>query len=49
MNQATHSVGHRDAIVELIMKNCKYDELGWAEMMLKTDGYQRIMEVKTLF
>ncbi len=27
------------------MKNCKYDELGWAEMMLKTDGYQRIMEV----
>lgn len=38
--------GHaRDAIVELIMKNCKYDELNWAEMMLKTDGYERLMEI----
>ncbi len=27
------------------MKNCKYDELQWAEAMLKTDGYQRLMEV----
>ena len=35
----------RDAIVELIMKNCKYDELNWAEELLKTDGYQRLMEV----
>ena len=26
------------------MKNCKYDELGWAEKLLKTDGYQRLME-----
>ena len=34
----------RDAIVELLMKNCKYDELGWAEKLLKTDGYQRLME-----
>ena len=35
----------RDALMELIMKNCKYEELNWAEMMLKTDGYQRLMEV----
>ncbi len=27
------------------MKNCKYEELSWAESMLKTDGYQRLMEV----
>ena len=25
----------RDALVELIMKNCKYDELNWAEICLK--------------
>eukprot|EP00095_Tigriopus_kingsejongensis_P001782 snap_masked-scaffold225_size250570-processed-gene-1.3 protein:Tk01782 transcript:snap_masked-scaffold225_size250570-processed-gene-1.3-mRNA-1 annotation:"protein unc-45 homolog b" len=38
--------GHaRDAIVELIMKNCKYDELNWAEAMLKTDAYERMMEI----
>ncbi len=35
----------RDALVELIMKNCKYDELNWAELSLKTDTYQRLMEV----
>jgi hypothetical protein len=35
----------RDALIELIMKNCKYTELNWAEMMLKTDAYQRLMEV----
>ena len=35
----------RDAIIELVMKNCKYEELGWAEKMLKSDGYQRLMEV----
>lgn len=35
----------RDAILELIMKNCKYDELSWAEAMIKTDGYYRLMEV----
>ena len=39
------SGGARDAIIELLMKNCKYDELGWGEKMLKTDGYQRLMEV----
>ena len=27
------------------MKNCKYDELNWAELCLKTDCYQRLMEV----
>ena len=35
----------RDALVELIMKNSKYDELNWAELSLKTDTYQRLMEV----
>lgn len=27
------------------MKNCKYSDLNWAEAMLKTDGYERMMEV----
>ena len=27
------------------MKNCRYDELNWAELCLKTDAYQRLMEV----
>ncbi len=35
----------RDAVIELIMKNCKYEELAWAEKMLKTDAYNRLMEV----
>jgi len=35
----------RDAIVELIMKNCPYYELDWAQKMLKTDAYQRLMDV----
>ena len=35
----------RDALVELIMKNCPYYELDWADKMLKTDAYQRLMDV----
>lgn len=35
----------RNALVELIMNNCKYDALNWAELGLKTDTYQRLMEV----
>ena len=36
----------RNALIELIMKNCKYDELNWAELCLKkTDTYHRLMEV----
>ena len=35
----------RDALIELIMNNCKYDQLNWAELSLKTDTYQRLMEV----
>ncbi|XP_023336334.1 protein unc-45 homolog B [Eurytemora carolleeae] len=35
----------RDALVNLIMKNCQYDQLNWAEHMLETDSYQRLMEV----
>ena len=27
------------------MKNCPYDQLDWAEKMLKTDAYYRLMEV----
>ena len=37
----------RDALVELIMNNCKYDQLNWAELALKTDTYQRLMEVSS--
>ena len=35
----------RNALIELIMNNCKYDALNWAELCLKTDAYQRLMEV----
>jgi len=35
----------RDALIELIMKNCPWDQLNWAEHMLETDAYQRLMEV----
>ena len=35
----------RDAIVEIIMKNCPYYELDWADKMLKTDAYQRLLDV----
>jgi len=35
----------RDALLSLIMKNCAFDELRWAELMLEEDGYQRMMEV----
>jgi len=35
----------RDALIELIMNNCKYDQLNWAELLLKADTYQRLMEV----
>ena len=35
----------REALVNLIMKNCKYEQLNWAEKMLKTDAYSRLLEV----
>ena len=35
----------REALVNLIMKNCKYEQLNWAEKMLKTDAYARLLEV----
>ena len=35
----------REALVNLIMKNCKYEQLNWAEKMLKTDAYVRLLEV----
>ena len=35
----------REALVNLIMKNCKWEQLNWAEEMLKTDAYQRLMDV----
>ena len=35
----------REALVNLIMKNCKWEQLNWAEKMLKTDAYQRLLEV----
>merc|ERR550519_2881162 len=35
----------REALINLIMKNCKWDQLNWAEKMFKADSYQRLMEV----
>jgi len=35
----------RDALVNIIMKNCPWDQLNWAEKMMKTDAYDRLMEV----
>ena len=35
----------REALVNLIMKNCKWEQLNWAEKMLKTDAYHRLLEV----
>lgn len=35
----------REALINLIMKNCKYEQLNWANKMLATDSYQRLMEV----
>jgi len=35
----------RDALINLIMTNCPWDMMGWAEKMLKTDAYARLMEV----
>ncbi|XP_071568478.1 protein unc-45 homolog B-like [Temnothorax nylanderi] len=35
----------RDAIIELIMCNIHYTELGWAERLIKFCGLQKLMEV----
>jgi len=35
----------RDALINIIMKNCQYDQLNWAEQMLEGDSYYRLMEV----
>jgi len=35
----------RDALINLVMTNCPWDSMGWAEKMLKTDAYSRLMEV----
>jgi len=35
----------RDALINLIMTNCPWDRLAWAEIMLKMDSYSRLMEV----
>ena len=35
----------RDALINLIMTNGAWDRSGWAEKMLKTDAYYRLMEV----
>lgn len=44
-NSRTLTAIAREALINLIMKNCKYEQLNWAEKMLKTDAYQRLMEV----
>jgi len=35
----------RDALINLIMTNCPWDRNTWADKMLKTDAYSRLMEV----
>ncbi|XP_045454387.1 protein unc-45 homolog B [Melitaea cinxia] len=35
----------RDAIIELIMKNCHYSTLNWAERFVEIRGLQRLLEV----
>ena len=35
----------RDALLNLIMTNCPWDKMNWAEIMLRTDAYTRLMEV----
>ena len=35
----------REALINMAMKNCKYDQLNWADKMLTTDAFQRLMEV----
>ncbi|MFN9940412.1 MAG: hypothetical protein ACK56I_13150, partial [bacterium] len=35
----------RDALLNLIMTNCPWDRMMWAEKMMKTDAYYRLMEV----
>ena len=35
----------RDALINLVMTNGAWDRSGWAEKMLKTDSYYRLMEV----
>ena len=38
----------REALVNLVMKNCRWEQLNWAERMFKTDAYQRLMEVASV-
>lgn len=35
----------RDAIIELIMKNCHYNTLNWAERFVEIRGLQRLLDV----
>lgn len=35
----------RDAIIELIMRNCHYNTLNWAERFVEIRGLQRLLEV----
>lgn len=35
----------RDSLLNLIIANCSWDKMRWAERMLKTDAYNRLMEV----
>merc|ERR550519_1676070 len=39
----------RDALLNLIMVNCPWDRMNWAEKMLRTDAYVRLMEVASEF
>jgi len=35
----------RDALLNLIIANCTWDRMRWADIMLRTDAYNRLMEV----
>ena len=41
----TRTAVDREALVHLIIKNCKWEQFNWAEKMLKTDVYQRLRNV----
>ena len=41
----TRTAGDREALASLVMKNCKWEQLNWAEMVLETEAYQRLRNV----
>ncbi|XP_043202038.1 protein unc-45 homolog B-like isoform X2 [Amphibalanus amphitrite] len=44
-NSSAMSARGRDAVIELLLKNCPYMALNWTENVLQSGGIQRLMEV----